>query len=84
MSAPQARSIYYNAGVDVHADDRLGRLALTDEGIRARDKAVLGWARSNKTPIVGVLGGGYGSDPRLIAQRHLILFEEAAQHSASS
>lgn len=71
--------IFFNAGVDVHGEDRLGRLALTDEGIRARDRAVLGWARSRGEPVVGVLGGGYGDDPREIAARHVILFEEAAK-----
>ena len=75
--------IFYNAGVDVHADDRLGRLALTDGGIRARDAAVLGWARGRGEPVVGVMGGGYGDDPRLIAERHVILFEEAAKLGAS-
>lgn len=71
--------VFYNAGVDVHVDDRLGRLSLSDDGIRARDAAVLGWAKARGEPIVGVLGGGYGSDPKAIAARHLILFEEAAK-----
>lgn len=71
--------VFYNAGVDVHADDRLGRLALSNNGIRARDAAVLRWAKARDEPIVGVLGGGYGDDPRVIANRHLILFEEAAK-----
>ena len=71
--------VFYNAGVDVHGDDRLGRLSLTDSGIRARDALVLGWARQRREPVVGVLGGGYGDDPRLIAERHVILFEEAAK-----
>ena len=71
--------IFYNAGVDVHAEDRLGRLALSDEGIRRRDAAVLSWASGRDEPVVGVLGGGYGDDPKAIAARHLILFEEAAK-----
>lgn len=71
--------IFYNAGVDVHAEDRLGRLSLSDDGLRARDAAVLGWARARMAPIVGVLGGGYGDDPKAIAARHLILFEEAGK-----
>lgn len=71
--------IFYNAGVDVHADDRLGRLSLSDAGIRTRDAAVLNWARGRGEPVVGVLGGGYGDDPKAIAARHLILFEEAAK-----
>jgi len=74
--------VFYNAGVDVHGGDRLGRLSLTDAGIRARDAAVLGWARSRSEPVVGVLGGGYGDDPRQIAERHAILFEEAARLSS--
>ncbi len=71
--------IFYNAGVDVHESDRLGRLSLTDGGIRARDAAVFDWAKTRNEPIASVLGGGYGSDPSTIAQRHVIMFEEAAK-----
>ena len=71
--------IFYNAGVDVHRDDRLGRLALTDAGVRARDALVMDWARRLGAPIVGVLGGGYGDDPSVIAARHVSLFEQAAK-----
>jgi acetoin utilization deacetylase AcuC-like enzyme len=68
---------FYNAGVDVHADDRLGRLTLSDEGIRARDRMVMDWAMSEGVPLTCVLGGGYDSDRRRLAGRHAILFEEA-------
>lgn len=71
--------IFYNAGVDVHRDDRLGRLALTDDGLSARDAYVMNWARRLGVPIVGVLGGGYGDDPSVIAARHVSLFEQAAK-----
>lgn len=70
---------FYNAGVDPHRDDRLGRLGLTDAGLRARDALVIGWARARGLPLVGVLGGGYDSDPERLAARHAILFEEAAR-----
>lgn len=70
--------VFLNAGVDVHGEDRLGRLALTDDGLRARERAVLRWARDRKLPVVGVLGGGYDDDPERLAARHAILFEEAA------
>lgn len=70
--------VFYNAGVDVHRDDRLGRLALSDEGLRARDALVLGWARRHRLPVVGVLGGGYDDDPERLARRHAMLFEEAS------
>ncbi|MEL7464700.1 MAG: histone deacetylase [Pseudomonadota bacterium] len=76
--------IFYNAGVDVVAEDRLGRLALTADGLRRRDARVIDWARARSSngggaPLVGVLGGGYGPDPRLIAARHAVMFEEAAK-----
>lgn len=70
--------VFYNAGVDPHRDDRLGRLALSDGGLRARDARVLGWVRARGVPVVGVLGGGYDDDPERLAGRHAILFEEAA------
>ena len=74
--------VFYNAGVDPNADDRLGRLALTDAGLRARDACVLGWARSRDLPVAGVLGGGYDHDQERLAARHAILFEEAARLAA--
>jgi acetoin utilization deacetylase AcuC-like enzyme len=70
---------FYNAGVDVHARDRLGRLALTDDGLRARDRLALAAARSRGVPVVGVLGGGYSDNPAEVAARHVVLFEEAAR-----
>lgn len=71
--------VFYNAGVDPHEDDRLGRLALTVAGLRARDARVLGWARARGLPAAAVLGGGYDDDPERLAARHAILFEEAAR-----
>jgi acetoin utilization deacetylase AcuC-like enzyme len=73
--------VFYNAGVDVHAADRLGRLALSDAGLRARDRMALEAARRRGAPVVGVLGGGYGDDPADVAARHAVLFEEAARLS---
>jgi acetoin utilization deacetylase AcuC-like enzyme len=70
---------FYNAGVDPHAGDRLGRLALSDAGLRARDARVLAWARARALPLACVLGGGYDNDPGRLAARHAILFEEAAR-----
>jgi acetoin utilization deacetylase AcuC-like enzyme len=71
--------VFYNAGVDPHRDDRLGRLALTDAGLRARDARALGWARERGLPVAAVIGGGYDDDPPRLAARHAILFEEAAR-----
>jgi acetoin utilization deacetylase AcuC-like enzyme len=70
--------VFYNAGVDVHHEDRLGRLSLTANGIRARDRRVLEWCRSLQVPVTCVMGGGYQSDTRALAGLHAIVFEEAA------
>jgi acetoin utilization deacetylase AcuC-like enzyme len=72
--------VFYNAGVDVHIDDRLGRLALTNDGIAARDQAVISrFARLN-IPLCGVIGGGYSKDLDALGKRHALLFESAARY----
>lgn len=70
--------VIYNAGVDPHTDDQLGRLALSDDGLRARDRMVIGYFRQRGIPVCGVIGGGYSKDVDRLAERHAILFEEAA------
>jgi acetoin utilization deacetylase AcuC-like enzyme len=82
LDAAQPALVFYNAGVDVHGADRLGRLALSDAGIRARDATVIAAVRGRGVPLVGVLGGGYSDDPVALAERHAILFEEAAKAAA--
>ena len=62
--------ILYQAGVDVHVDDKLGRLALTDPGIAARDALVAGRARTLGIPLASAMGGGYGDDVHAVAARH--------------
>jgi len=73
--------ILYQAGVDPHVEDRLGRLALTDTGLRARDRFVMRTARAHGVPLASTLGGGYGEDRMAVARRHvasmLALAEEA-------
>lgn len=70
--------VFYNAGVDPHEEDRLGRLSLTNDGIRARDRMVISHFRERGVPLVGVVGGGYAHDVAELAERHAILFETAA------
>lgn len=71
--------VFYNAGVDPHRDDRLGRLSLSDEGLRMRDRAVIGHFRERGIAVCGVIGGGYSKDVDVLARRHAILFETAAE-----
>jgi len=62
--------ILYQAGVDPHVEDKLGRLSLTDEGLAARDRFVVSEARRRGLPIASARGGGYGDDQREVARRH--------------
>ena len=71
--------VFYNAGVDPHRDDRLGRLALSDEGLRERDKRVIGFFRDRGIAVAGVIGGGYCDDVMEVARRHTILHKVAAE-----
>ena len=67
--------VFYNAGVDPHADDRLGHLALSDGGLRQRDCLVAGACAQYGVPVVSVLGGGYSRDARAVARRHCFLVD---------
>ncbi|WP_296720809.1 histone deacetylase [Erythrobacter sp.] len=62
--------VLYQAGVDPHAQDKLGRLALTDAGLSLRDRFVVSESRRRGLPIASALGGGYGDDQRAVAARH--------------
>lgn len=62
--------ILYQAGVDPHESDRLGRLALTDTGLAARDAYVRDQARGLGIALASTLGGGYGEDQMAVARRH--------------
>ena len=50
--------VFYVAGVDIHFEDRLGKLKITEEGINKRDQIVIENFYSKGT-LCGVLGGGY-------------------------
>ena len=76
---PQPDILFYNAGVDPHADDRLGRLALSDTGLAERDRRVIRHFLGKGVPVAGVLGGGYSSDIDTVARRHTILHRVASE-----
>jgi acetoin utilization deacetylase AcuC-like enzyme len=56
--------IFYQSGVDVLATDKLGRLSLSREGCKERDRIVLQACKTNKIPVAISMGGGYS--PRLV------------------
>jgi acetoin utilization deacetylase AcuC-like enzyme len=54
--------VFYLAGADPHAEDRLGRLALSAEGLAERDRRVLEACRERGIPVALSMAGGYGRD----------------------
>lgn len=71
--------IFYNAGVDPHQDDKLGRLGLSDHGLAERDRFVVGTARESGLPIAAVIGGGYGPDIGALGARHATIHKVMAE-----
>jgi acetoin utilization deacetylase AcuC-like enzyme len=71
--------VFYNAGVDPHVDDRLGRLALSEEGLWRRERFVLATCLKAGVPVAGVVGGGYAADLDQLTRLHAILPQVAAQ-----
>ncbi len=70
LDAHTPQFVLYQAGVDPHADDRLGRLALSDAGLARRDAYVVAQCRSRGIPVASTPGGGYGADKAEVAARH--------------
>jgi acetoin utilization deacetylase AcuC-like enzyme len=62
--------IFFQSGVDILATDKLGKLAVTREGCKQRDRIVLEAAKRNRIPIVASMGGGYSEDFRDIIEAH--------------
>ena len=70
--------VFYIAGVDVHYDDRLGKLKLSDEGIEKRDMLVIENYFIKKVPLCGVLGGGYNRNFYKLIELHSKLHKSCA------
>ena len=70
--------VFYIAGVDVHYDDRLGKLKLSDEGIEKRDMLVIENFFIKKVPLCGVLGGGYNRNFDKLIELHSKLHKSCA------
>ena len=71
--------VFYIAGVDIHFNDRLGKLKVSDEGIRKRDEIVTENFFSKGIPLCGVLGGGYNKDFEKLVELHSILHQSCAK-----
>ena len=65
--------VFYVAGVDIHKNDKLGKLNISTEGIMEREKMVIKNFYKNNVPLCGVLGGGYNKDFDHLVYLHSIL-----------
>jgi len=71
--------VFYIAGVDIHFNDRLGKLKISDDGIRQRDELVIENFFSKDIPLCGVLGGGYNKDFNKLVELHSFLHQSCAK-----
>lgn len=71
--------ILYDAGVDPHQGDRLGKLSLTDSGLFRRDMQVITACLKARYPIACVIGGGYCEDFDALVYRHSLLHRAASE-----
>ena len=67
--------VIFDAGVDIHKDDKLGNLNISSEGLLKRDKLILSFFKKHSIPVATVIGGGYSDDNTELAKRHSIIFE---------
>ena len=81
---PEPELVCYVAGVDPHADDQLGGLRLSEEGILARDRLVLSRYVGRAVPVAIFLAGGYAPTPERTARLHLQAARAAEELAAQS
>jgi acetoin utilization deacetylase AcuC-like enzyme len=79
----RADVVFYLAGADPYEGDRLGRLKLTIEGLRERDRRVFAACRERALPVVVVMSGGYAPDVDAIVTIHINTIREAV-HACQS
>ena len=75
---------FYIAGADPYEGDRLGRLSVTKEGLRERDRIVFDACERAGTPVAVVMSGGYAEDVHDTVEIHAATVLEAARRVATS
>lgn len=71
--------VFYLAGVDVLATDKLGKLALSPLGCKQRDELVFNYCIKNNVPVQVSMGGGYSPNIKDIVDAHCQTFKVAHQ-----
>lgn len=77
MRKHQPDFVFYLSGVDVLSSDKLGKLGMTKEGCRERDRIVLQYCRDHHLPVQVSMGGGYSPMIRDIVDAHCNTFKTA-------
>ena len=72
--------IFYQAGVDVLATDKLGRLGLSLNGCKERDAIVFEQCKKNNIPIAVSMGGGYSERISIIVNAHVNTYRLAQEY----
>lgn len=72
--------VIFLAGADPHEGDRLGRLKLTWDGLKARDLRVFDWAWQRGLPLAFAMAGGYGRRIEDTVQAQVHTFEAAIRY----
>ena len=62
VTGARADLAIYVSGADPYVDDRLGRLALSKEGLAERDRLVFATCRRSGLPVAVTMAGGYARD----------------------
>jgi acetoin utilization deacetylase AcuC-like enzyme len=84
LDASKAELAIYLAGADPFEDDRLGRLAVSKEGLAQRDRMVLGSCRERGIPVAVTMAGGYARNVEDTVEIHLRSVETAASLAGSN
>jgi len=71
--------IFYLSGVDVLENDKLGRLSLTINGCKERDRFILELCKKNSIPVQVSMGGGYSVVLKNIIEAHSNTFRLAQE-----
>ncbi len=71
--------IFFLSGVDILETDKLGKLSVSREGCKERDRIVLQAAKQSGIPLVASMGGGYSTDFRDIIEAHANTFRLAQE-----
>lgn len=75
LLAHQPDFVFYLSGVDVLESDKLGKLALSKEGCKERDRKVLQFCKNNGLPVQVSMGGGYSPNIKDIVDAHCNTFK---------